>query len=198
VPGEFADVTVELLAASAVVPAGWRLRLALAGADFPVIWPPSERFTLTIDPGASSLTLPLMDGAAVGQTIDIPPSPAPPAEPVVSRRTETRAELQKQDGLAIYRTTRGTTEHQPTRDDLTYTFDQTWAVSVADGDPGSTAAESVVTVSLERPGWHVATTGRMELAGREQFRIAIELTAEHNGAEVFRRRWEEDVPRDWA
>ncbi len=64
VPGEPLEVTFPLLATSAVIPAGWRLRLALAGADFPVVWPPRERFTLTLDPARSSLSLPVVDQQA--------------------------------------------------------------------------------------------------------------------------------------
>ena len=49
-PGVGRQVRFPLLGSSVVVPKGWRLRLAIAGADFPVVFPPGRRFTLTIDP----------------------------------------------------------------------------------------------------------------------------------------------------
>ena len=58
VPDTSITVRFPLLTTSAVLPAGWSLRLALSGADFPVVWPPGQRFNLTFDPGRSTLRLP--------------------------------------------------------------------------------------------------------------------------------------------
>ena len=70
-----------LLAASAVIPQGWRLRLALAGADFPVVWPPGERFTLTVDPHRSRLMLPMVPSRFETQNLDWAESEPPPSPP---------------------------------------------------------------------------------------------------------------------
>jgi uncharacterized protein len=67
--GERYDVTVELDATSWVFEAGHRVRLDVAGADWPNVWPPPGPLTLTVERAASRLILPV----AAGQT----PSGAP-------------------------------------------------------------------------------------------------------------------------
>ena len=61
-PGLDHDVEIELDATSRVFPAGARLRLAIAGADWPNAWPPPERSELSIDPTATRLVLPHIPG----------------------------------------------------------------------------------------------------------------------------------------
>ena len=54
--------TLELEAASWTFEAGHRIRLDLAGTDWPNVWSPPEPVTLTIDRSATTLTLPVLDG----------------------------------------------------------------------------------------------------------------------------------------
>ena len=75
------SVCFPLMATSAVMPAGWRLRLALSGADFPVVWPPGERFTLSVDPSSSKMRLPTVPARGDESKVSIPfpdPLPQPP------------------------------------------------------------------------------------------------------------------------
>jgi uncharacterized protein len=67
-PGVVEAVEVELDATSWVFPAGHRLRLSLAGTDWPNLVPPPAPVTLTVERDGSALTLPALDG----------PSPSPP------------------------------------------------------------------------------------------------------------------------
>ena len=62
VPGRPEDVLVELDVTSWVFERGHRVRLDLAGADWPNAWPPPRPGTLTIDRAASSLILPALEG----------------------------------------------------------------------------------------------------------------------------------------
>src|SRR5262249_61121922 len=48
VPGEIYPVTVELSSISHAFAAGHRLRLSVAGADWPLAWPPPRRAALTL------------------------------------------------------------------------------------------------------------------------------------------------------
>ncbi len=61
-PGHRYDITIELEAASWTFEAGHRIRLDLAGTDWPNVWSPPEPVTLTIDRSATTLTLPVLDG----------------------------------------------------------------------------------------------------------------------------------------
>jgi uncharacterized protein len=67
-PGVVEPVELELDATSWVFPAGHRLRLSLAGSEWPNIVPPPAPVTLIVARDGSTLTLPVLDG----------PSPAPP------------------------------------------------------------------------------------------------------------------------
>ncbi|HEY5889845.1 MAG TPA: hypothetical protein VIW94_03975, partial [Acidimicrobiia bacterium] len=98
----------------------------------------------------------------------------------------------------VFRRHRRTAELQPTRGDLVYTTEQTWTVSVEDDDPGSTAVQSTSELSLSRPGWEVEVRGSIAISGRESFVLEIELSAHHDGEEIWTRAWDESIPRVWA
>ena len=66
--GVVETVELELDATSWVFPAGHRLRLSLAGSDWPNLVPPPGPVTLTVERDGSVLSLPVLDG----------PSPSPP------------------------------------------------------------------------------------------------------------------------
>src|SRR5262249_14458521 len=68
-PGERHRVTVPLRATAYRVAAGHRLRLSLAGADFPRIWPAAAAAELTLYHGASHVELPV---AAAGGPLPAP------------------------------------------------------------------------------------------------------------------------------
>jgi putative CocE/NonD family hydrolase len=61
-PGRSYDVEVELEVASWMFEAGHRIRLALAGTDWPNAWAPPAPVTLTVDRASAVLVLPVLDG----------------------------------------------------------------------------------------------------------------------------------------
>ena len=194
-PGEPFRITLPLRATSAVIPSGWGLRLSLAGADFPVVWPPKGKFTLGIDPDRSRLILPVVGPRPDSRLLDIPAAPEQPHAPVEDTRSVGEWTVTTDGAAGLYRMIRGGTELQP---DLTYTTDQWWTLSVDHYDPATMEAQTVSVVSLERPGWAVTTEGSIRIEGGADFQVAIELAARHNGKEVFRRTWSEAIPRQWA
>ena len=197
-PGTPMTVSFPLMESSAVLPAGSRLRLSLAGADFPVVWPPRGKFELTVDPGKSTLVLPTVLKRGDGMNIDIQESAPPPAPPVEDLTDEAEWSVDVEDGATVFRRHRRTAELQPTRGDLVYTTEQSWTVSVDDDDPGSTAVQSTSELSLSRPGWKVDVRGSIAISGRESFLVEIELSAHHDGVEIWSRAWSESIPRVWA
>jgi predicted acyl esterase len=192
-------VRFPLRVTSAVIPAGWRLRLAIAGADFPIAWPPGERFTLTIDPEHSRLLLPLVPPRPAGRALTIPePSPLPPA-PVDRLETGSSWTMDRNEGLAQFSRHVVISELQPGRDDLVYDNRQRIEVTVADDDPLSVAAHATAELTLRRPDWEVRTTGSVEItADAAAFHLIIRVTAAHDGVEVWSRDRSDDIPREWA
>jgi uncharacterized protein len=84
-------VELELDATSWVFPAGHRLRLSLAGSDWPNLVPPPAPVTLTVERDGSVLTLPVLDG----------PSPCPPPSLPPPRPGEPEADPRLAGGRAM-------------------------------------------------------------------------------------------------
>jgi hypothetical protein len=190
------EVEFPLRVTSATIPAGWRIRLALAGADFPVVWPPRGRFALSLDARGSSLTLPTVPERDETRYVDIAEMDGDgPRAPVAQRRMVSDWEVIRAGEDSVYRRVTGGTEIQP---GLVYQTDQSWTVRVDDDDPATTRAWTESRASLERPGWRVETRGTIGIEGSDRFEVTIELAASHNEDEVFHRTWKETIPRVWS
>ena len=194
-PGVWQTVEVSLLAASAVIPRGWRIRVAIAGVDFPILWPPARRFSLSVDPTQSRLLFPVL--AAGGETLAIPVSPSPPDSPVETFVSNHDFSVGRNDQKASFEKTVGHRERQP--DGLMYDSRQTSRVTVLDDDPETTEVAAMTTISLERGDWLVGTDSTLRITADEShFHIDIHLSARDHDAEVFSRNWSESIERRWA
>jgi uncharacterized protein len=196
--GEPVAVSFELMAASAVVPAGWRLRLALAGADFPLVLPPGERFSLTVDAERSSLRLPTVPPRAPGRRADVAAG-SPQAYPAMMIESGSETTVERVDGQSVMRRHTEAVEQQDERGNLTYGIRQWFECSVADEDPATARGRSEVVSWLSRPGWSVRSTGSVDLAATPStLELSIRLVADHDGATVWDRTWRHSVPRRWV
>ncbi len=201
IPGDVMAVTVPLTATGARVPAGQRLRVAVAGAAFPVAWPPPApvRLTLYQDAGRPSrMRLPppaawapieggLGDGVADPGTAEhlegIPPA----------WRTE-RDDLAGRTALV---SESGGGHRFPERDGLVFGSDARFRIEV-DDDWATARAAGSIAYRVAWPGGPVVTAdGRLVVASdAEAFRVTVELAVAEDGAVVFERTWEERIPRD--
>jgi putative CocE/NonD family hydrolase len=198
VPGEPISLVFSLMATSAVIPAGSRIRLALSGADFPVIWPPPGEFELTIDPETSTLSLPTVTRDPLATRLNIGESPPPPHPPVEEVADSATWDVESTGNQTVFRRHLSSAEFQPTRNNLTYTTDQTWTVRVDDDDPGTTAVDATSRLSLSRPGWEVEVDGSISISGVESLRVEIVLNASHNGEKIWSKTEDESIPRVWV
>ncbi len=74
-PGEHVDIAVELEATSWVFEQGHRIRLAVAGSDWPNTWPPPHGGTLELDRSSLELSLPTVEGPSpIAERPSLPPS----------------------------------------------------------------------------------------------------------------------------
>jgi len=196
--GESFAVSFELMATSAVVPAGWRLRLALAGADFPVVLPPGERFSLTVDAEMSSLRLPTVPPRAPGRRVDVAAG-APQAYPATMVESGSETTVERADGQSVMRRHVEAVEQQDERGNLTYGIHQRFECSVADDDPATAGGSSEVVSWMSRPGWAVRATGSVDMAATTStIELSIRLVADHDGATVWDRTWRHSIPRRWV
>jgi len=188
-----------LMATSVVLSPGWRLRLALSGADFPVVWPPGKKTRLTFDPLRSRLILPTVPERDAAAALSIPPSAPPPSPPGHEGEGQTGTFVERVGSTTVYGRERSSTERIPHRDHLRYASQEKWTIRVDDDEPASLRVRSDAEVEMQRPGWSVSTTGHLDLsADADHFYLSIGLVARHNGEIVFSRDWDDRVRREWA
>ena len=198
-PGVGRQVRFSLLGSSVVVPEGWRLRLAIAGVDFPIAFPPPRRFTLTIDPLRSRLILPMVPPRPQPSILGIAESPPLPQPAVIVLSNEVDWSVARGDGMTVYAKRVKGAEAIPERGDLEIASAMSWSVSVEDIDPSSTRVRFDGRVGYRRPDWSVETVASMDLStDGSSFDLAVELAAFHDRHEIWKRRWQEQIPREWA
>jgi uncharacterized protein len=151
-PGARYRVTVPLRATAYRVPAGHRLRLSVACADFPRIWPTPRPATLTLFHGASHVVVPVAPNQAPALA---PPAWGPlqpehlhgPADLGGGQRWETRHDL----GADVV-TLDGTKEEHQQLDPLTRLHTRHhYLASVAARRPDAARMSSTTEVRIERP-----------------------------------------------
>ena len=201
VPGEPVEVTVELEVTSWVFEPGHRIRLDLAGSDWPNVWPPPYAGSLEIDRGASRLTLPTLDGAA---PVERPPSLPPPRRPQAERASAAGDDLE--DGVwriehdvaggqtrAVIRYG-GVTPAAETTPGVTQWYEGTVGVSAR--DQGRAFVDSRATYELAYRDLTVRAVSHLRVdSDAESYHVRIELETAEGGDAPRIRRFERRIPR---
>jgi predicted acyl esterase len=197
-PGRAERVELELHATSWVFPAGHRLRLSLAGADWPNAVPPPAPVVLTVERDGSVLTLPVLHGQSPSPpptlsppTVAPPTSPEhpPPAVPVVWRVVRD----------VLGRTTEAVIEHggRTVLDGGTVVTERYGGtVGTASDRPGRTWATGEAGYRVEWPEATVATTARLDLRGdADAFEVRVDLEVRDGDKPRWTRSWRRRIPR---
>jgi uncharacterized protein len=196
-PGEPLEIDLELEAIAWTFEAGHRIRLDLAGADWPNAWPPPYAAILTIDRGSAALELPVLDG---------PPVADPPAVRVITGRQHSTESTEDgwwlwevdepHDGMHVARTGYGNTDTDQ-GDARTYRDRYEGTVGASTTDPGIAFSDGECEFELGFPEATVRTHSRVRVDSTpEAYTVAIELSAFEDGAERFTKRWDRVIPRD--
>ena len=201
VPGEVMAVTVPLTATGARIPAGQRLRVAVAGAAFPVAWPAPEpvRLTLFHDGGRPSrLRLPTPAGWAPA-TEDLGTGAFDPgaAEERPGIPEAWRVERDELAGTTTLVSEAGGGHRFPERDGLVFGSEERYRI-VAGDDWATCVAEGRTLYRVIYPdGRQVTADGSLVVGSTAaDFAIRIDLSVAEDGSPVFERTWEERIPRD--
>ncbi|MDT8893894.1 CocE/NonD family hydrolase [Halomonas sp. I1] len=201
VPGEPMDVDLELDMIGYRLPAGHRLRVAVASANFPLLWPTARRAALTLEPGLQRLELPVFQGETVESPFEAPES-ARPANVDTQRRPAPRRTIQ---------------EDVASGEVTVIVEDDLGAMTLADhGYRVAQSCEERYTAHPEDPTraraeivWHYRAgrdegPGRFDVSVESRYRltcdemtffIEAEQIAHDDGEEVHRRDWRTTVPR---
>ena len=204
-PGRATPARVELDATSWVFEAGHRIRLSVAGADWPNIWPPPTAGTLTFDRGALELSLPVVEGD--------PPIPTPPVfTPSPGKETHGPTPTGEQPPLVwqiehdlLGRERRAVVSHgsnyegeEGARIEERYEG----AVGVSTADPGAAWARATSRYVIHWPEADCATEARLDLrSDADAYHVVVEVVAEELADDVAagigrrERRFERTIPR---
>jgi hypothetical protein len=197
-PGRRYEITLDLEAASWTFEAGHRVRLDLAGTDWPNVWSPPEPVTLTIDRSAATLTLPVLDGPSPAKGA---PAFAPPQrESSVPNRGGGGYDWKIEHDVPTAETRAVVANYgdYPVKDDIA-SFSERYegVVTVRPEDPGVAEAHGAATFEMR---WPEATCGsRVTVdieSDRDTYRVRIDLRVTEDGDERWHRTWDRTIPRD--
>ena len=200
-PGTPYRAEVELEVTSWIFEPGHRIRLDLAGSDWPNAWPPPAAATLTFERGGSALILPWVDG----------PSPIG-VRPVLATAINGQERYESSKGNAVEtvvwriehgvleRETRavaessGATEADGERPRFHELYGGTVAVSTR--DPAVASADSRASLTIEWPEATVTSqVHQVVRSDAETYHLTIDLDVSENGTLRWSRRWERRIPR---
>ncbi|MDH5520631.1 MAG: hypothetical protein OEZ14_08865, partial [Acidimicrobiia bacterium] len=194
-PGRWYDATIEFEATTWTLVDGHRLRLAVAGTDWPNCWPPPGPLTLDVDLGRVALLLPVIDPAPDStHTFGPGGGPSPDEAEGVTWRIE-------HDVLA--RQTRVVTRYGDHYDGLhggTVSEDYQGELAVSTVDPALANASGRARFELAWPGISAATEARLLVrSDHHAFHLNLDLevvgTTSDGESVTFSRNWEQTFPR---
>jgi putative CocE/NonD family hydrolase len=192
------DVTLTLDQCAHRLAPGHRLRLALSTSYWPFVWPVAEAARLTLVAG--TLEVPEHPGGGADECAF--PAAHVPAPLPFTRHTPDRAVRRIERDLLAGTVSLVVEDHGGA---VTHAHGLTAAHGMAErwtihpDDPLSATAEITWTQDLSREGWQVSTEARVRMTGTAgALRMTATLTAREGETEVFRRDWDETVPRVWV
>jgi uncharacterized protein len=193
IPGETYDVQVALGATGVVIPAGDRVRVAVAGADWPIAWPPPARFALTVHEAAVDLPIAPLDASVA------PPLPEPvegPPNPHGPSTEHSTATVARDLGAGLVRLTTDTDSRTQLADGLTALMARV-VCEVGSDDPLRCRVLAEHRAEVVHPGVSAVARSRLEITcDGERFHVGIRLDVDRDGAPFFSREWRDSLPRD--
>jgi predicted acyl esterase len=200
-PDEPFDVAVELEVTSWVFEPGHRIRLDLAGSDWPNAWPPPRPARLTVDRPASALVLPTLDGPS--PTPGLPQLP-PPRHAQAERRSARGDDLEevtwriehdvlKRETRAVVRSG-GPSEATDVVPAMVQWYEGT--VGVSTDDPGRAFVDSSAIYELRFPEATVRSSSHLRVdSDAEAYHVRIRIEAGEGDAVRWSRSWERRIGR---
>lgn len=198
-PGQPETVTVQLDACGVRVAKGQSLRLDLATAFWPMIWPAQSDATLHLS--ESRLDLPLRPARALDSSLA--PFGEPESALPLATETHTQSHYNRSrhidlltgiETIEIYSDT-GRETHLHTGVTVQYTNRETFGIHP--DDPNSAIGTQEWRKSYTRGDWTAQVDTRISVEALSDFwRIEARLTATDTEGVVVERHWSEAIPRD--
>ena len=203
-PGRYYEVTLALKACGHRFAPGHRLRLSLASAYWPIVWPAPSPATISVRTSASFLELPVRQ-ADPGPKVSFEPPAHGPKAPVtlIDPGAVRRLSIQNHvTGETTYITEgigglfgEGILRFDDI--DVQVAHNLKRELTIKDDDPLTARYVLTQTYEMGRDGWRIRVETRTEMwADTRQFRLKGALTARLNGALMAERQWDESIARD--
>ncbi len=187
-PGELYDVEVPLYMVAHRFKEGSRIRTALSESLWPLVWPSPRVATLTIDPGASSLVLPVRAAPAREAAFSIPEIHSPGSSPY------THTDM----GPGTQATLASPLQHTLIPDVGTAVDTQSSErLLIEEGQPNSGVWSQENMTAWRRGEWDCTVSAAFELTSTpEEFRLKEVLRAKKGDQEIFKREQFSTIKRD--
>jgi putative CocE/NonD family hydrolase len=198
-PGETMAVRLRLDACGYRFGPGHRIRLALSSVYWPLVLPPPQATTLSLDPGSLCLDLPAL-GEATAIELPEPADPDPLPRyiehaPAATQRTVERDLSANRTSYRIVEDT-GLHEHPDTGLSTRTTRRETWSISPA--DPLSMTGCASWTAEMRRGDWSVRSDCEARIAcTATEWLIEAWVTAHEGDEQIHRMTWSRRIPRDF-
>ncbi|HEY3613488.1 MAG TPA: CocE/NonD family hydrolase C-terminal non-catalytic domain-containing protein, partial [Gaiellales bacterium] len=201
VPGERYAVEVALSSVGIAIPAGHRLRVSVASAFWPAVWPSPEPVALTVVAGGeSALTLPVRTPR---DEPEVPAHFAQPEEgplPAVARGDVSHARTLSRDVLTGRVDLVQESATAPTRllaDGLEFSSRDRDAWSIVEGDPLSAEVRCERTLTLARGTWRTRVEAVATMTSTaDAFLLTNALDAYEGDERVASHHSSVSIPRD--
>lgn len=179
------------------LPAGYRLRLALSTASFPLLWPARELTTLTLLPEVQSVQLPVFIGEAVACPFEAPQS-APPANLEIIRAAAPKRTLSEDaaSGEVCVRIDDDLGAMRLLDHGLWVDQRCTEQYRTLPWDPLSTRADIQWHYRAGRGTWSVEVDSTLGLhADAQWFYLRATQVARLDGRQIHQRQWHKRIAR---
>ena len=203
-PGRVYDISVVLNACGHRFPTGHRIRLSIASAYWPIIWPAPYAAMLSIGTDGSVLELPVRQNGH-GPHVALPPPAHGPRTPVTLLDPGVVRRYTVQDHVS------GETQYvtdaiggvfgegvlRLDAIDVEVSHGLKRELTIRDDDPLSARYVLTQSLAMGREGWRTVIDTHAEMrSDRERFYLSGTVTARHNGETVAIRQWDETFTRD--
>lgn len=179
------------------LPAGYRLRLALSTASFPLLWPARELTTLTLLPEVQSVQLPVFIGEPVACPFEAPQS-APPANLEIIRAAAPKRSLSEDvaSGEVCVRIDDDLGAMRLLDHGLWVDQRCTEQYRTLPWDPLSTRADIQWQYRAGRGTWSVEVDSTLGLhADAQWFYLRATQVARLDGRQIHQRQWHKRIAR---
>jgi predicted acyl esterase len=200
IPGVAVDVSLELEATSWVFEPGHRVRLALAGTDWPNAWPPPEAVTVTVDRSSLRFSLPELPAPTEAAPAPVFVAPRPGSwHPGESSEPQPEMTWRFAHDVLDRRTAASVSHGSRYVGELGARVSEQYdgEVSVSTVDPGDAAARATSRYEIAWPDAHCSSEVRLRFrSDAAAYHVEVELDVDDGDEPFARRRWKRDIPRN--